>query len=256
MGVRAFILLVAVALLAVPAAASAAMNWRPPQTVDLVRGVPKPDVALADDGRAALLYSSADFGDKPRLHLEVRRAGTPEPFISGAAAAAGSTDGQVAMSRAGVTAVAALDAGRLFVTMYPADPASRYQGKVVEIDSPGVADTPQLAVDDAGRATVVWASPPRVSEYNSVRPRQVYAVTVGPDAVPEPVQALGEPGNCDATLDVNLRGDAAVAVSSRTGTTPSSSGRPGAPLARPSARSPSLGRSRWLSTGRAPFTSS
>jgi hypothetical protein len=194
--------------------ASAGLDWRPEQTVELVRGIPEPDVAVSGDGRAALLFSSADFGSRPRLELWVRRANMPEPFIPGAATSpGGATDGRVVMSPSGVTAVAALEAGRLFVTMYPAAPEDRYRGKVVEIEAPGVADEPQIGIDASGRATIAWASPPRMNTYLQDRPRQVHAVTVGPDAVAAPVQALGEPGACDPALDVNLRGDAVVAVS-------------------------------------------
>jgi hypothetical protein len=199
---------------AVEVASAAGLSWRPEQTVELVRGVPEPDVAVADDGRAALVYSSMDYFGRPRLNLRVRRANTPEPFIGGAATSPGGTsDASVAMSPSGVTAVAAIEAGRLFVTMYPAGAQDRYRGKIVEIEAPGVADEPLLGIDAAGRATVVWASPPRLTAYGQSRPRQVYAVTVGPDAAAGPVQALGEPGNCDPALDVNLRGDAVVAVS-------------------------------------------
>jgi hypothetical protein len=214
---RLFSLVVTGALaLAGVGSAQAAMDWRPEQTVDVVRGMPRPDVAVAENGRAALLFSNANFGDHPRLELYVRRENMPEAFIPGAALApGGATDASLVMSPGGVTAVAALDAGRLFVTMYPANVSDRYRGKIVEIDSPGPADTPLIAIDAASRATVVWASPRPVGVYGygDSRPRQVYAVTVSPDGVPGPVEPLGEPGICDPDLDVNLRGDAVVAVS-------------------------------------------
>lgn len=209
---RIVVVAVAVMTLGVVEVASAAMSWRPEQSVEIVRGVPKPDVAVAADGRAALLFSTAYFG-KPRLELWVRRANMPEGFIPGAATPPGGTaDGRVAMSPAGVTAVAATEAGRLFVTIYPSDAASRYRGNVVEIHSPGFADEPQLAIDAAGRATVAWASPPRMDNHTRDLPRQIYAATVGPDAVAGPIQPLGGPGSCDPALDANLRGDVVVAV--------------------------------------------
>lgn len=212
MGLRIVVVAVAVVTLGSVDVASAAMSWRPEQSVEVVRGVPKPDVAVAADGRAALLLSTAYFGT-PRLELWVRRANTPEGFISGAATPPGGvTDGRVAMNPAGVTAVAATEAGRLFVTIYPAGAADRYRGKVVEIASPGFADEPQLAIDAAGRVTVAWATPPRMDNHTHNLPRQVYAVTVGSDAVAGPVQPLGGSGNCDPALDANLRGDVVVAV--------------------------------------------
>jgi hypothetical protein len=116
------------------------------------------------------------------------------------------------MSPAGVTAIVALESGRVFVTMFPASPGERYRGKAVAIDAPGPADQPEVGIDASGRATVVWASPPRMGVAAPGFERQAYAVTVGPDGVAGPVQALGEPGECDASLDVNLRGDAVVTL--------------------------------------------
>lgn len=212
-----FILAVSLLALAVAGPASAAMTWRPEQTIDVVRGVPLPDVAVSDDGRATLVFSGARFfGGGPELSVWVRRPGQPEPFISGAVyPPGGATDARVAMSPAGVTAIAAVEAGRLFVTMFPLAPGRprgrSYIGKTVEIPTPGFADAPQIEIDALGRATVAWASPPRLDVIEKPS-RQVHAVTVGPDAVVGPVQAIGDPGDCNPALDVNLRGDVVVAV--------------------------------------------
>jgi len=208
--VGTFISAVAFMALGIIGPASAAMTWRPEQTIELVRGISNPDVAIADNGYAALLYATANYRNRLGLNLVVRRPGEPEPFIPGARTSpAGSTDARVAMSPDGHMAVVGVDSGRLFVTTYG---LSSSNGKQVEIVAPGVPDDPQIGIDATGRSTIVWTSPPSVEAYFPDSERRVYAVTVGPDAVAGAVQRLGEGGGCSPSLDVNLRGDAVVGV--------------------------------------------
>lgn len=206
-------ILVAVAVVGVmgtPGLAQAAPQWLSPQTVELTRGTPEPEVATAADGRAAVVYSLADRSDESRLALLLRRPG--EPFVTAAMEPTGATSPAIAMSPSGVVAVVAVDAGRLMLTRYQPIVNWGATGEVIPIPGAGTsAGQPQIGIDNAGRVTIVWISPPLASPSGGPQTSQIQAVTVDPAAGVGPIETLGAPGDCSPELDVNLRGDAVVA---------------------------------------------
>lgn len=215
MRARNFILLGWLLALAFAGSASAAVSWQPAETLDLVRGVPRPDVGINAAGSSIVVYSSADtVFDEPRPWFAVRPPGGG--FTVKAVKPGGQTDARVAVAPNGATAIAAVDRGRLFVTLYPAPGAAGIpgvggtDGTPTVIDAGGLAiDALQLAIDGSGGATVVWASP-RVGQLGEP-PTQVYTATVAtPSWAPGSAQALGAPGRCRPAVDVNLRGDTVV----------------------------------------------
>lgn len=193
--------------------AAAAPSWQPAQTLDLVRGVPRPDVGISAAGSSTVVFSSADTTfDEMRPWIAVRPS--TGGFTVKSAKPGGQVDAHVAVAPNGATAIAAVARGRIYVTLYPAPGAAGApgvegtDGRATPIDVGGLAiDGLQLAVDGAGSATVVWSSP-GLGEVGDP-PTQIYTATAGPSAL-GPAQTLGAPGRCRPDLDVNLRGDAVV----------------------------------------------
>jgi len=195
--------------------ASAAPSWQPAQTLDLVRGVPRPDVAINGAGSSIVVYTSADTTfDELRPWFAVRppNGGFSVKMVK----PGGQTDARVAVAPNGATAIAAVDRGRLYVTLYPAPGAAGApgiggtDGTPTPIDVGGLGiEGLRLAIDGSGRATVVWASP-RVGHLGDA-PTQIYTATVSsPTWAPGSAEALGAPARCRPSVDVNLRGDTVV----------------------------------------------
>ncbi|HEX2071499.1 MAG TPA: hypothetical protein VHF90_07615, partial [Thermoleophilaceae bacterium] len=208
---------VTLASLAGAASATAIPAWQPVQTLDLVRGLPHPDVGINGSGNSTVVYTSADtsFGE-PRPWFAVRP--TNGNFSVKVVKPGGRSDARVAVAPNGATAIAAIDRGRLYVTLYPAPgpagapgvPGTDGTPTPIEAGNGLSIDALDLAIDGSGRATVVWASP-RVSRQPEP-PTQIYTATVSsPSWSPGVAQALGAPSRCRPSVDVNLRGDTVVA---------------------------------------------
>jgi hypothetical protein len=216
MGIRGMgVGLMVLAMFASAATAAAAPSWQPVQTLDLIRGVPRPDVGINGAGSSTVVYTSADTTfDELRPWFAVRPPNGD--FSVKVVKPGGEADAQVAVAPNGATAIAAIGRGRLYVTLYPAPGAAGVPGiggtdgtpTPIDVGGMGV-DALQLAIDGSGRATVVWASP-RVGRLGEA-PTQIYTATVAsPSWAPGTAQALGPPGHCRPALDVNLRGDTVV----------------------------------------------
>jgi hypothetical protein len=215
------ILIPLVALLAAVFAppADAALRWHTVRTLEYVRGVPQPQAAIDGTGKAAVVYSQADVGDASKVRLLVRPPGATGEFFE-PALIPGQTAPRVAVNPSGAMAIATVDDGRLEVVLYPApgpkptEPWGAPEPVKLSIESAGYSVArPQIAIDGAGVATVVWVSPPGARSYTpNPPPSRVYTTTISPPGVVAPVQELAGPGVCAPKLDANLRGDAVVAA--------------------------------------------
>lgn len=206
------IVLAALATLAGTAAATPA--WQPAETLEIVRGTPRPDVGINAAGNSTIAFSSSGrMFDSTGIVVGTRAPGGAFGVLG--ARPSGLADPQVAVAPNGATAIAAADRGRLFVTLYPAPGPAGAGGAAPTTGTPVAVDTGgrsvagvEVGVDASGQATVVWASP-RISTYQEP-PGQVFAATVSPPGAVTALTALGAPGHCRPDVDVNLRGDVVV----------------------------------------------
>ena len=125
---RALTLTIATLSLAcAPAGAGAASfgggEWNPVETLDLVRGEPRPQVSVYPTGSAVAVYSSAVAGGGPRVRLAGRSRGGAWRLLGKAVTMAG-RDARVATSPDGTTAIAAVDDGQLRVAVIAGNAAS------------------------------------------------------------------------------------------------------------------------------------
>jgi hypothetical protein len=214
----ALVVPLAMALLACSAAA--APTWQKVQTLEYVRGIPEPRVAIDGGGKAAVVYSQAldSFDDRAKVRIYTRPAGSGTSFFE-PGLLPGESDPAVAVSPAGAMAIATVEEGRLHVVLYPVPgpkPRPPWDGPrpaevVVEGGGAAVGE-PQVTVDGAGTATVVWVSPPSGGGWPILAPpSRVHATTVSPGGVVGTVEQLGEPGSsCAPRVAAALRGDVVV----------------------------------------------
>jgi hypothetical protein len=203
--------------LCAPGAASASPRWWPAETVDTIRGVPQPQVAIDGRGKAVLAYTNADEADLPLGSalegpwpaLAVRDAGRGfaelQPQLSGSAS-------DVATNSQGATALVALHGGQVLLSTYgppgvssgPASPGFPGSEPSLIWSGAAAATDAKVAIDSAGRVTTAWLSP--APDAGADPPSGVY--TQRPGGV---VRRLATPDSCsDLSLDVNERGDAAL----------------------------------------------
>lgn len=211
----------ALLLTTLTAAPAAAFEWQPVQTLTSVRGYPEPRVAIDASGKSTVVsvggYSGGGLGGTAQLYM--RAPGARSTFHA-PGYALGMTAPAMAVNPAGALAIATVDGSRLDLTLYsapgpsPTSPSDGPRPVKVTLDLAGIEiSTPQVEVDAAGAATVVWASATGAGTWTAdFRPSRVHAATVSPSGAVAAVE-LGQPGSaCAPRLDVNLRGDAVVAA--------------------------------------------
>ncbi len=202
-------------------APAAALEWQPVETLKIVRGFPEPQVAIDGSGKSTVVFSQGldqSGGDVAKVQLFSRPPGARSDFFE-PGLLPGQGDPAVATNPAGAMAIATVDDGRLQATLYPAPgpkasppwDGPRPAKLAIEGAGPAIGE-PQVAIDGAGVATVVWVSPPVPVAYTPVPVEsRVYAVKISPPGVVGPIEELGDAGRClQPRLAANLRGDVAV----------------------------------------------
>jgi hypothetical protein len=199
--------------LAVVPLAQAAPAWQAPITTALVRGAADPVVAIDETGKAALAYSTNEdtWNGDPRTRLLMRAPGSP--FFDGSAA--GSTEPALAVNRSGALVTAGADAESgidVYLSPAPGPPAREPKppsfGRSLQLRMPYQPQHVDVAIDGAGRATLVWRSPSNiVPDGPAVR---VFTATVEPGGEIGPVRELVAANECWPTVQANERGDTLV----------------------------------------------
>lgn len=210
-------------LLAAPAAG---FVWQPVQTLNLVRGFPEPKVAIDASGKSTVVYAGGSYPGRDldgQSRLYTRAPGARSTFFE-PGLLPGRTAPAIAASPGGALAIATLSGSQLDLTLYPAPgpkprpPWGDPRPATATLEAAGFAiGRPEVAIDGAGVATVVWTSPAEAGAWTpDFRPTRVHAATVSPTGTVSAVEQLGQPGrDCTPRLDVNLRGDAVVATNCR-----------------------------------------
>jgi hypothetical protein len=207
--------------LSIASTAAAAPRWQSVETIETVRGVAAPDVGINARGNAFAVYSNAKpISEGPSIRLATRPSGGPFSLLANdgqpLTAPYGATDPRVATTPSGATAIAARLGNSLIVTVYAAsgpagNPGAPTGGLHTSLQTGGaLTDSVDLGIDEAGRATVAWASP--VGSIDGSPRFQVWTASVDPSRAVDGPHALGPPGTCLPLVDVNLRGDVAVGL--------------------------------------------